>query len=713
MISFLIQGTIVIAGILFNIYWIKNPLVGVIFTVWYFGLFGYTCGILVFPKERNIWKIFLGHIVFCALIIVFGSALYHGWQFNRTGVSALLIFVPFFVLLIFSLAKNNQTIGSPRWIFPSFFTKREFLLALLFLFLESYLLYILYQSRSDLPIRSPWWPGIVPKEFFVIYFFSTFLLGFITYTSRRKTATLWLVIIHFFLSSSVALFVYKNGYGFDPFIHRASENLIAEQGVIFPKTIYYSGQYILVVTLTKMTSLPLFWVDALLIPLLFSLWIPPLIFFLAKKFFANQKYNVFLALCFLALPYSTYIVTTPQALANIFTLVLVSFSSIYLFGNKEKLLLIVSPIMVSASLLIHPLAGLPALILLLFMISANLTQKKLSWIPTLKKILFFYLVTVASLSIPLIFLVQGALSKSFSVTLAFPFVKNAKTFLEKISFLVPYFKNNFQLIYDIVYHYERNIVLVVILFSLVGFFFFRKKIRLGWVLLVTFLVLLVNYLLLSQFLIFSFLPENEQANYPARLLEVSILMLLPFGLLLLHKLLALASQHGFLTAFSVILFFTASLTGTVYTSYPRDDNYRVDRGYNVTKDDIETVRRIHELGKNEEYIVLASPVISAAAIQEFGFLKYYPEAGNPSRLHFYYSVPAGSPLAQWYMEMVSGDTNRKTMQRAMDFVGVSKAFFVVNKYWWNSEIIVEKAKQEARAWWSVNNGQVYIFEFTR
>ena len=63
--------------------------------------------------------------------------------------------------------------------------------------------------------------------------------------------------------------------------------------------------------------------------------------------------------------------------------------------------------------------------------------------------------------------------------------------------------------------------------------------------------------------------------------------------------------------------------------------------------------------------------------------------------------------------MVNKNPDSKTMASAMDLVGVKESYFVINKYWWLSNRIIAEAKLHADSYWEINQGDIYVFKFTR
>jgi len=181
--------------------------------------------------------------------------------------------------------------------------------------------------------------------------------------------------------------------------------------------------------------------------------------------------------------------------------------------------------------------------------------------------------------------------------------------------------------------------------------------------------------------------------------------LIPFIVILFYWLIRQISKENRFIKFSFTLLLIATLTTSLYFSYPRFDNYFNSRGYSTSLSDIKTVEWIAE-DALEDFIVLANQQVSAAALQEYGFYKYYNDD------IFYYSIPTGGVLYQYYLDMVYNNPTKETVQKAMDTVSVNEGYFVLNNYWWGFDKILEEAKMEADAWQEIDNGKVYIFKYT-
>ena len=125
-------------------------------------------------------------------------------------------------------------------------------------------------------------------------------------------------------SMSVALFVYKIGYGFDPFIHQATERYLAEHGTITPKPFYYIGQYSWITFCNFFSHLGINLLDKILLPAMAATFLPAAIFTgMSQGFGTRNRFAKLGALLFLAIPFGSMIVTTPQGLANLFALIII------------------------------------------------------------------------------------------------------------------------------------------------------------------------------------------------------------------------------------------------------------------------------------------------------------------------------------------------------------------------------------------------------
>ncbi|MBU1683992.1 hypothetical protein KKC56_00800 [Patescibacteria group bacterium] len=622
------------------------------------------------------------------------------------------------ILLYFNkkCKKHTEVVPQARKITFFFYT-----LFIIYFLLFSLCIYILFQSQTIESIASPW--QVVPDYFFAIYSMATFIL-IIIILKNPKSLILILISMHYFLSFSVAVIIYKIGYGFDPFIHQAGVDLINKTGAIFPKTFYYLGQYGLEVIIHKITSISLILIDKLLVPFLSALFLPASIFYFLQKWFKNQKVNLLLLIFLLTLPFSLFIITVPQNLAYLFLLITILFG----LACSNTLELIIVYLCALTSFVAHPIAGIPAL---LFAVTLTIYHNNKLNIKT-KKYLYLLAYILSSIALPLSFYFVHLKNN-----INFALIKNN---ILKLSLLFPKIivpdQENF--ILNFIYLYGFNIK--IILFILIAFGAFivcrHKKTQEVKIMETKFpnnfkasppslklfgnLVsiyklciymacsLLMAYCL-TKLMPFNFLIEYERNNYADRILIVIVLFCLPFIIFLFHWLIERIIKQKKAIQTIYFLFLTAVVASSLYLSYPRFDNYYNSHSWSTGQNDIAAVQWI-ENNAQKKYIVLANQQVSAAALKEFGFNRYL--SVKNSQIYFY-PIPTGGQLYQYYLDMVYKKPSRETALKAMDFAGVNEAYFVLNKYWWASSKILDEAKLESDAWHKIDNGEIYVFQYNQ
>jgi len=633
-------------------------------------------------------------LILICLLAFWGGVVYKLYALSWPGVIVALILV---IISFYCLRRFNASEPAPP---PreGTFSLINLLPVLLYLAVIMILFAILLRRATTDAIISPW--QAVPAYFFFLYALSTALLLFIL-TGRDHPyplpATRYLLIIHYFLSFSIALIIYKIGYGFDPFIHRATEALIAGTGAVDPKPFYYLGQYGIIVILHKIFFVSISWLDKLLVPLLAAIFLPVYLGRFFRKRIGDNRGAAALVLLSLALPCSFFIVTTPQNLAFLFLLLAVVIGG----TGAERRLLIMVYALAAAALLTQPIAGIPAL-LFAAALTIGRAEKK-----TLKRAGLAAVFVVAAVGLPLAFLFvehgqTGAGGWQWRNLLSIP-----------RSWPVMPAGNNF--LFNAIYLYAFNSKSIYVILAAVGVWLAYKN-KAVFRFLSPNLILaagMVGAYFLSRALSFNYLIEYERTNFPGRLLIVAAIFVLPFALFAVHIFYTKLKAQNKRITIPFSLFAILLVTASLYISYPRMDDYFNSHGYSTSAGDIRAVRWIDQ-NATGGYIVLADQQTSAAALSEFGFKKYYQsQISNLKSQIFYYPIPTGGPLYRYYLDMVYEEPARETVEQAMDLAGVNEAYFALDKYWWASPKILEEAKLSADAWQSIDNGEVYVFKYDR
>ena len=516
----------------------------------------------------------------------------------------------------------------------------------------------------------------------------------------KSKLNLIFIILFSFLINSIAIIIYKFGFGFDFFIHEATMELINATGAVEPKPLYYLGQYSIIILLHKLLLIPIHYAHLLLVPVLASFLIPFNLYLVLKKKFSSQTNTYLSLLVFITLPLALFFNTTPQNLAYLFLILVIIrglncrdyFDIFYIFALSL------------ATLLIQPIAGIPAILLSLAITIYYSDFKKI------KKHLYRFIFILSAISLPGAFVLVNKLNgignADESVSSASPVLRR---FLEGLTLQLPKEEN---IILNFIYFFAFNIKLLLLGLFIIGAYTVyknKKEFKVYRVYLLIAFGVFISFLITNN-LSFSYLISYERLAFSARIFNVSLLLLTPFFMVGVFSLINSLSQKRTVIKIIFIGFYVFLIPIFVYINYPRLDNYHNSHGYSVSQDDIDAVNYIEDNSK-DDYIVLANQQTSVAALREFGFTRYYKT--DEGEDIFYYPIPTGAPLYEYFLKMVDEEPSRDTMLEAMDIANVDTGYFVINKYWWAFPKIVAEAKIEANSWKSINNGEIFIFKFNK
>jgi hypothetical protein len=517
---------------------------------------------------------------------------------------------------------------------------------------------------------------------------------------RERTLTVPLVAAALFVFLTVALLVFPLGYGFDSFIHQATESHIAAFGTITPKPFYYIGQYSIVLFLHHAFLMSIDWADKLLVPLLTALLLPAAWFLAAAHFLKEKKAAVRSLVLIFLLPISSFIVTTPQGLGNLWFFLLILLAAPRLLDCQSRPLW---PLALGAiaAVLIHPIAGIPAVLFLALLAADSNDGRQKN--PALAKFFSWIIFLFGALVLPATFVVNNLRSgqePGFSLAALSPLTLVHNLHLDL------FFANRFSPLLDFVYLFGWNQILLLIISAVVGIIWARhtvfKNLR---PYLAMAALLFINFLIIKSAINFSFLIDYERSNYADRLIPLVIFSLLPFLIIFAGRFMTALWEKPMALRAGTVFLLAALATAAFYLNYPRRDAYETGHGFNVSRADLAAAVEIENDAAGTDFAVLANQAAAAAAIREFGFIRYYGE-------QFYYPIPTGGTLYQLFLKMNEAPT-KTTALAAMDLLGVKRIYYLVSDYWWQAERLRETAKTNAGKWWSVENGQVTIFRYER
>lgn len=632
-----------------------------------------------------------------SLLIFWSAFVYFIYRLNWAGLLlSLLLAAGSFYFLRFQLTSQTNTSSRPdaadkkAGISLAAGLKISGLLILYFLLWR-----LLSRGATDRTLISPW--EMLSASFFWLYAGASLLLANIVSDRRLyRPLPLLLLSMHCLLSFSVAASIYRLGYGFDPFIHHATMELIAEKGYVLPKTFYYLGQYGLLVSLHKLSHLPLHWLNTWLVPLAAAALLPYALwrFLLENPQRSREPLagNNFLTILFLLiLTYAPFILTTPQNFSYLFLAltVLTSFRA-----NRLYLALLLA----LATAAIHPLTGLAALAWCAWI--AHQEHSGL-WPERWRALASWTILAFAALAQPVTLFIAGG--RRLELAGGWPEVWTRLIGTPGTAGREDWITNTAYL-----FAHNHSLFLLLACLAAAGAYIYSRK---GPELISQQLkivgALLLSYLCSSR-LRFSGLIEYEQNGYAGRIPIIIAIFFLPLLALGLRGLIIRIRAENQLTRSLWLAAGSGLLVISLYLSYPRFDRYYNSRGYSTGANDVAAVQSI-ESRAEEKYIALANQQVSAAALQSFGFGRYLESPAGPL---YFYPIPTGGPLYQSYLKMVYQKPDRSTMREALDLAGVEEGYLVVNKYWHQSGRIINEAKLAADEWWSIDD-QVYVFRYRR
>lgn len=693
-----------------------SPLVGGILFAAFLFLGATVIGKRAAPQEHPSLQRWLGAWILLSLLIVEGAVAYYLVPFTETLASVLVVLSILPCLLLSEprlhtwhlwATRAHDAIRAQAHKVP----RRTWLALALVLFFLYVAFDLLRTHPTTDPVRSLWL--VVPPAVFLAFGVAFLLLAAFLLRGRERALALPLTCLTLGLCLFIPALVFPLGYGFDPFIHRATVSYIADHGTITPKPPYYAGQYGLELILNLGFGLPVGFIDILLVPLLAALFLPWAWYSAAEHLLSDKRLATGSLILLFLLPWSAFAVTTPQALGNLWTFLLVLAAIPYLArAEHPRPLALLLPTL--AILATHPIAGLPALLLLILVLSEpartniNMAQKASA--------LYWVTAFLGGISLPLAFALNrwhagGGLGLDLSGL--------APLHLWQALHLDLFLQNRFNPVLDFVYLFGENATLILLLAALFGAFRAR---RLEFFALRAVLVgaacIGINYLLLATAVDFSFLISYERENYAERLIPLLLFVVSPFLILSFGALLARIRTSPLTLRVAFVVLFAALITGNVYLAFPRHDGYTVGRGFNTGASDVAAVTRIHEDAGTDAYLVLANQSVSAAALSTLGFFRYYGD-------QFAYPVPTGNPLYTRFLTMNTSPSRTTALEAAAlaeascnsakncQKAKIAHVYYVVNGYWWQAERLRETAKTNADAWWAlgVGVGSVTVFRY--
>jgi len=662
-LSFILLGFS--AVIVINSMVVKSPLIGTVVSLGFLSLVSVAIGEVFFSDENLFFKCLFGLAAFLLLLGVSGFGLMLIGKFTEVFSLVVLVAIGVFFCVLPLRGKRSSFQNSYETSSISRTGKRKnlysYLVILLFFFYVAIAFRFLLLARTGEGGSSVWLE--ISPMFIPIFAIGTLILCSILFFSHVGDGLkLVLLSVYTFLAHSLFLIVwYPSRYG-DPLALLGHARYTARTGTIYAfdwltshflieGIIAYRAQFALTIFFERMFSVDIYWVHMVLVPLLWSIFVPCIAYKLAELLTLKRSRTFPLLTALSTGLFPSLILWGAASVPNSLGFIFLFLSTVLLLkwmNSGGKWNWFVCLLAVGVTFLTHPQPGLFALVLFLW---GNIIHR--SWRTVLK---------IASL------LLTCAL---YPVVLYFYGV----SFSAEGLFLL-----------DNLLSFQSEIITVLFVLGLLGLILgVRDKYVNGKSALILFsfyVTVLFEY----------YLTEFGMTNMPygpARVLVIGDFFLVPFvalGLLaivdILRKAVTRVKRNVSLGSFSkkakvnlnsrlialtlICLFVSLQATSALYQAYPRKEAIE----YQPSAYMIDAVRYINT-NASGRYVVLCDPIIASVAIGFLGIDYAYGAARGA------FGMPDWEyPLMKMYWDMTKQPSINIT-QQAMDFRNATICYFVV------------------------------------
>ncbi|MEY4723068.1 MAG: hypothetical protein RLZZ324_581, partial [Candidatus Parcubacteria bacterium] len=510
---------------------------GAILAGWVLGM-GFLLGGALLPREHAVWRVFFGSLSLTAVTVCVGAVIYKVWRLDTMAcvlvlvLSAVLCSVWMRMLStrgapLRSGAPHAELGADPAVERPDEHWSRTglgIIAVTAALALTWAAVTMLASSGTADSIRSPW--DAVPSQIFALFFIAAALTltaalgGLAPRLALVSTAALTGML------ASVTALVYKVGYGFDPFLHRAAEQTIFTQGFISPKPFYYLGQYAIVTLTARFLKGGVPVIDATLVPVALALVVPCAYYALRRGLRFSRAAASAAAALVLLLPLSAFAATTPQGFADalfLMTALLAIPAGLGAFPLSALFAL------ACASAATHPLAGVPLLFFVALVASFRAREGavrgavgRVLALPLMP----FALALAGAAALPAMFVVNAMLSGAGGASVSVG--DTGVTLADMLSALAP--TRRFHLFLDFTYAWNLMRVPALLALAMIGARALRKKTHAWTAWLLGTCMLAANWLLMNSWIRLPFLISYEQSSYADRVFELGLFLLAPLAL---------------------------------------------------------------------------------------------------------------------------------------------------------------------------------------
>src|SRR3989339_418367 len=216
--KYIIFSLLLVGLLSYNLLKLHSLPLGLVVSVIYIFYFGRRLGILALPQLDGFWQRLFGPLLLLAFFSICGGFIFYFYRLDNQVIIFLIALLPTVIVPFARYVKkdiNDWSSGlmEPVPLIEPKARSSNFWGWLVF-FGDIYLISYLISHATDAAIRSPW--TLLSYKFFAAFFILSFILFWYLKKISDSVRSLSIVFIHSLLLISVALLIYKVGFGFDP-----------------------------------------------------------------------------------------------------------------------------------------------------------------------------------------------------------------------------------------------------------------------------------------------------------------------------------------------------------------------------------------------------------------------------------------------------------------------------------------------------------------
>jgi len=326
-----------------------NPLLGAIALLLYFGglSVNYASVVRKTLSFGEYWNKAYGFLMGFYLSAMVAGIPIVVWKYHRPTIALALWFVGMVgIMLAWRYAPDERSakIGDASRKILRFFIRDCFRdkTIWLFSFLAALFIFFVFHARTGVYILSPW--DALSSFVLMIFFGLSLIMARIVFSKRPRSVIVIILVIFSYCAHLYLPAVYETGFGGDKWRHLGAERWLAD-GNIYTPSIWgedtsmvrfgpiavpealvagnktsYAAQWASTISIAESLNVNIFWVDLLMIFLLWSFFITAILYHIGSLIFRDSRIGLLLA--FLPMLFYTYqsegALTIPVSFGHLF-----------------------------------------------------------------------------------------------------------------------------------------------------------------------------------------------------------------------------------------------------------------------------------------------------------------------------------------------------------------------------------------------------------